>query len=508
MLAALAAAALPAPAHAQANEQWSVTPPSGSSTQRFGFALARDGDTMVVGAPYNDTNGTDSGTAWIYAFDAATTSWQPVQQLFASDPQNSSHFGWSVAIRGDLVVVGAPHKDTTIGTDGGQAYVFRYDAVAGSWVEEQKLQQSTGSASDDLGISVAVAGDVVLAGTPNADTSAGTNSGAVFVFRYKGATLKWVEETELVDPDGKASDLAGTSVDWDGSFAVVASPNSNESSKGLAGSVGIWTESAGTWTQVQELTAPSPQTSAEFGTRVRLQGDLLGVTAPLEDESAAAVNSGAAYLFRLVSGSFVFETRFAGPAPVTNLRFGSDIALSDDLIVVGAQYDDVAGKADSGAAHLFRLSKKLGWVYDTQLSASDRANSDHLGSQVLLHPSMILAAADGNDTGSGADFGVIDGYAPAEMTMTIDPPQPAAGQLVTFSAFRGDPNALCMVTIEDVGGAFVFIPVLIYNFATDHALTFTANAPNPLYGVSVGMRAYKMSPTGPLVRSGLVYVDV
>lgn len=506
--AAATALALPGLLRAQANEQWVITPSTGTNTQQFGFALAIDGDTMVVGAPYNDSNGADRGTAWIYSWDATAGTWNASQQLFASDGENYSRFGWSVAIKGDLIVVGAPFKDTTIGTDSGQIYVFRFDSTTSTWIEEQRLIQSTGANSDKLGTAVAVSGDVVLTGVPYADTKVGANSGAVFVFRYDATTHAWAEETELIDPDGSSGDHAGTSIDYDGNYAVVASANQAESTYSDAGSVGIWTASGTTWSQIQELTAPTLQQIAEFGTRVRLSGDVIGVTAPLENQMAGVTASGAAYVFRRVNGVFTFEARLTESTPTAYAKFGTDIALSSDLIVVGANLDDVAGKLDSGAAHTFRRSKRLGWVYDQQLSASDRANQDFLGTQVALHSAMILAAADRNDTGSGSNWGVIDGYARSEMTLTIEPTDPAAGQSIAFTAFRGDPGDLCLDTIEDVGGTFMFVPVLIYSFGNDHTLTFTANAPNPLYGISVGLRSYKVSPTGPIVKSSLSYVDV
>ena len=505
----LAALALLFALFAQAGEQVQFSPPSGTSTQRSGFALSIDGDEMAIGGPYNDTTPSDSGSVWVWRFDATLGEWQMEQQLFASDAESGARFGWSVAIQGDLLVVGAPYKNTTLGSDAGQVYVFRYDTTNHVWNEEQKLVQSAGAATDNFGWSVGVAGDVLVSGTPNSDTTAGSNSGCAFVFRYQNATVKWLEETQLIDPDGLANDNAGTCVAWDGTTAAVASPDALESTKSAAGSIGIWNVSGTTWTQVQELTATTPQTGGRFGLHVRLAGDRLGALAPDEDEGGGVTNSGAAYLFRLTSGSFALEQRLTEPVPATSVRFGSDIAMSDDLVVVGAMTDDVSGKVDCGASHLYRPAKAGGaWVYDHQLCASDRATSDRLGTQVALHDSLVLATADGKNTAAGTDFGSVYGYAPAEMTLTIDPETPAAGQLITFSAFRGDPGALCMVTVEDVGGTPTFLPLLVIAFAADHTLTFTANAPNPLLGITLGLRAYKLSPRGGLARSDQANVDV
>jgi len=89
----LAALALPPALFAQAGEQVQFSPPSGTSTQRSGFALSIDGDEMAIGGPYNDTTPSDSGSVWVWRFDATLGEWQMEQQLFASDAESRTRFG-------------------------------------------------------------------------------------------------------------------------------------------------------------------------------------------------------------------------------------------------------------------------------------------------------------------------------------------------------------------------------------------------------------------------------
>jgi hypothetical protein len=504
---ALVLGAFAATLRAQATEQWYVEPGVGTATQRFGLAMAVQGDVMVVGAPYEDTKATDAGAVDVYRWDSSAGAWSLEQQLFASDAEASARFGSAVAVDGDVVVAGAPYKDTSKGADGGQIYVFRYSSSSGTWSQEQKLLPSVGAASDYFGTSVAVSGDVLVSGAPRNDTSS-ADAGCAFVFRYKNSTIKWVEEAQLLDPDAAASDYAGQSVALEGSTAAVSSYLSDESSTYDAGSVGIWTVSGSTWSQAQEIVLASPQSYGNLGKSLRLDGDLLVVCAPSEDESTTVVDSGAVYLFRSSSGSFSQEARFTAPTPASYTYFGTDADVRGKLVVVGFQSNDVSSKADCGSAFLFRRGKKSGWVLDQQLGASDFNTFDRFGAQVGLNDEQILVAAEGNDTAAGGDWGVVYGFDADEITMTITPSQPAAGQEITFSAFRGDPGDDVLITIEDVSGTPLFIPFVLYLFAADHTFTFTADAPNPLYGVSVGMRAYKISPTGPIVFSELAYVDV
>lgn len=505
--ASLALATFAGTTMGQANEQWRIEPGVGTSTQRAGLGLAVQGGLMVIGAPYEDTKAADAGAVAVYRWNATTKQWALEQQLFASDPETSARFGHSVAVDGDLLVVGAPYRDTAKGADAGQVYVFRYDSSSKTWSQEQKLTSSVGALNDYFGTSVGVSGNLVLVGVPRADTTAGADSGCAFAYRYKNSIVKWVEEKQLVDPDGATSDYAGECVAVSGSMAVVSSHLADE---GLydVGSVGVWTVSGSAWTQVQELKATTPQYYAGFGTRLALSGDLLAVCASSEDESTLIYDSGAVYLFRNVGGSFVSEKRFTAPTPTSYTYFGSDVAVATGIVAIGFQTNTVGGKGSAGSTLLFRLGFKTGWVFDQELAASDFNSSDRFGGRIAMNSEQILVAADGNDVTAGSDWGVIYGFDISEITLSITPASPVPDETITFSAFRGEPGEACMITVEDVSGTPTFLPLLVYIFGTDHTLTFTADAPNPAYGLHVGMRAYKVSPTGPVVFSDMTYVDI
>lgn len=506
--AALALGTMAVALHAQATEQWQVTPTAGTASQRCGLALAAQGDVLVCGAPYEDTKATDAGAVDVFRFDETAKVWNFEQQLFASDAEASARFGTSVAIDGNVIVVGSPYKDSTKGVDAGEIYVFRYDTTNKVWNQEQKLVSSVGATNDWFGMSVGVSGNALIAGAPRADTAMGADSGAAVVFRYQNSFVKWVEEAQLVDPHGVASDNAGQAVAIQNGTAIVGSSLADLSSLYDAGDVNVWTVSGTTWSQVQQITAPTKQSYADFGAHLRMDGDLLVVAAPLEDQSTTITDSGAVYVYRLVSGSYVNEARFTATVPASYTNFGSDVAVRGDVVMVGFQSDTVAGKSACGSAYVFRHGARSGWVFDQQLGASDVAASDHFGAQVAITDAQLFAAADGNDTAAGADWGVTYGFNSAEIALAINPSAPAPNQTITFDAYRGTPGDPCMVTIESVGGAPTFLPVLIYVFGGDHTLTFTADAPPVLYGVSVGMRAYKISPTGPIAVSEFSYLDI
>jgi hypothetical protein len=143
---------------------------------------------MAVGAPFEDTNGYDAGAVDVYRFTPRPGAWQfHSSSSSRADPETYAHFGSAVAVDGDLLVVGAPLKDTTQGVDAGQIYVFRYNAGTSTWAQEQKLLPSVGIASDHFGSAVAVSGNLALAGSPLADTTLGVDSAPSFAYRYKNS---------------------------------------------------------------------------------------------------------------------------------------------------------------------------------------------------------------------------------------------------------------------------------------------------------------------------------
>src|SRR2546427_1801066 len=170
--------------------------PVGQQGAELGLSAALSGDTLVVGADAQDTpGGVDTGAA--YVFVRSGTTWSVQQQLVASDAAASDAFGSAVAISGDTIVVGAPLDDTPAGTDAGSAYVFVRSGT--TWTEQQKLVASDAAAIDGYGYTVSISGDTAVVGAFTHDAPGGLNSGAAYVYVRSGTT--WSEQQRLVAPD-------------------------------------------------------------------------------------------------------------------------------------------------------------------------------------------------------------------------------------------------------------------------------------------------------------------
>jgi hypothetical protein len=165
-----------------------VTADGAAGDDQFGYSVAIDGDTMVIGAYWDDDKGTNSESAYIYTRDVAaslTAGWMQRAKLVAGDGAAGDYFGYSVAISGDTVAVGAQWDDDK-GANSGSAYIFTRDVAASltaGWTQRAKLVAGDGAAGDYLGVSVAICGDTVAVGAVGVyrDDDKGS-SGSAYIF--------------------------------------------------------------------------------------------------------------------------------------------------------------------------------------------------------------------------------------------------------------------------------------------------------------------------------------
>jgi hypothetical protein len=312
-----------------------LTPSDGGEPILFGISVSISGDRLVVGAPYGGPLITGSA----YVFRRLGNDWVEEAKLIGIDTAAGDHFGWSVSIDGDRLVIGA-WSDDDAGDASGSAYVFRYDGNA--WVEEGKLTASDASAGDEFGVSVSISGDRVVVGA-RADDDAGSNSGAAYMFRYNGTD--WVEEEDkLTASDAAAGDEFGRSVSISGDRVVVGAPYGGEL---ITGSAYVFRYDGSAWDEEAKLTAGDAAAGDNFGFSVSISGDRLVVGA-YGDDSA----SGSAYVFRYDGSTWDEEAKLIGIDTAAGDEFGVSVSIDGDRLVVGAHRDDDAG-SNSGSAHVF-----------------------------------------------------------------------------------------------------------------------------------------------------------
>jgi len=171
-------------------EQWKLTASDAYAGDNLGSSVAIDGDTAVVGAYEEDPGGGIAQAGSAYVFVRNGTTWSQQQKLCAADANAGDRFGISVALSGDMAVIGAHESDPGGGiAQAGSAYVFVRDGT--TWIQQEKLYADDANAGDRFGISVALRGDTVLVGAYESDPGGNAQAGSVYAYLT----------TDLFDPD-------------------------------------------------------------------------------------------------------------------------------------------------------------------------------------------------------------------------------------------------------------------------------------------------------------------
>jgi hypothetical protein len=364
----------------------------------FGFAVAASGDTVVVGAPRDDTpGGVDAGSA--YVFVRSGTTWSEQGKLVASDGSAGDLFGSSVSVDGDTVVVGAYTADTPGGVNAGAAYVFVRAGTA--WAEQQKLLAPDGASNASFGYSVSVSGDTVVASAVTDDAPGGPLSGSAYVFVRSGTT--WAEQQKLLASDGAADDLFGTSASVSGDTVVVGAYGDDTPGGVNAGSAYVFVRSGMVWGEQQKLMASDGLAGDVFGFAVSLSGET-AVVGAFGDDTPGGVDAGSAYVFVRAGATWTEQQKLLSPDAAASALFGSSVSISANTVMVGAGWEDSAGGSDAGTAYVFVGSGGT-WADPRRIRARDGAGGDLLGAAVSVSGDTMIVGAPADDTPGGVDAG-------------------------------------------------------------------------------------------------------
>lgn len=366
----------------------------GEANENFGSTVGVRAAVVAVGAPDDAEGGSGAGSA--YVFRVGRRDADQERKLIASDAEEDDAFGRSVAVgRDDLVIVGSLNDDD-LGTDSGSAYVYRL--VGDVWTEEQKLTAPDGDVGDRFGRSVSATPDVIVVGADlDDDDNNGIDSGSAYVFRFNGAT--WDFEQKLTASDGATDDDFGDSVSVDGDVIVVGAGNDGDNGVS-SGSAYVYRFAAGAWTEEQKLVADDGAEGDEFGDPVAVHGDVIVIGA--DDDDDVGDNSGSVYVYRFEAGVWGLDQKLTATDGEEGDDFGESVALTDDMIVVGAIGDDDGGSR-SGSVYVYRYDG-TDWIEGDKLEARDASRSDAFGTAVAIDSGVIVVGANGED-GRGRNSG-------------------------------------------------------------------------------------------------------
>ena len=364
---------------------------------RFGYWVDLEGDTLVVGAPLSDSTGT------VYVFTRTGGVWSQQAALKASNARAGDWFGSSVAVSGDTVVVGARFEDSgaqgidgnqadSSAPDSGAAYVFT--RTGGVWTQQAYVKASNTRAGHRFGFSVDLSGNTLIVGAPSedsaatgidgdqADTSA-PDSGAAYVFTRTGGI--WTQEAYVKPSNTGAGDGFGNGVAVAGDTFLVGAPfeasaavgiggNQTDNSAPDSGAAYVFSKTGGAWSQEAYLKPSNTGAGDFFAFHVAMTPQTLLIGAHQEDSAAQAIggngadnsapDSGAVYVFTRQSGVWSQLAYVKASNAGANNWFGAALAVDGNTVAVGANKDNrpaiEANQADnsapeSGAAYVFQL---------------------------------------------------------------------------------------------------------------------------------------------------------
>lgn len=414
----------------------------------FGFSVACEDSTgqIIVGAPqqsYDATGAnlmTSAGAAFYFVFDG--TKWTQQQRISGgvinrgSTGTNgraaSDQFGFSVDVRGDILVIGSPYHDydqngRNILTDAGAVYLYAKNNGTGLWDQKQKLVGwgQDRQSNDQYGWAVAGDGTYLAVGAPqHAYDSKGDfyapSAGAVYLWSFSDGV--WSFQQKITARDGAdngnqrmINDQFGYSLSMSEGYLAVGAPGQGYDAAGTnlltnAGATYVFKRVSGLWTFSQKLVGVGTNgriAGDQFGLNLAMDQDTLAIAAPLHDWDEAGANTvadaGAVFVFRRdAQDVWNLERKLVGQGTNGRLagdQFGFSLALKSNLLVVGSPYQDSdqAGAnslTDAGAAWVFRRVSTT-WNFEDKISPTglERRSGDRLSASVAVSDNVMVVGA-------------------------------------------------------------------------------------------------------------------
>jgi len=356
----------------------------GSADDYFGYSVSVSGDYAVVGTPYDDDNGLNSGSAYI--FKRSCGGWIQQAKLTASNGSSGDYFGYSVSIDGDYAIVGAYGHELYV-PESGTAYIFKRDGE--SW--SQQAQLGTGLIVMDIrfGISVSIDGDYCVVGA--AHPVSPSHEGSAYIFKRDNTT--WIKKGTLTVSGGYNF---GGSVSIGGEYVIIG--DSLDYNNGTAsGAAYVFKREGEVWSQQTKLLPSDGATYDSFGGSVYIDGDYAVIGASFEDENGA--DSGSAYIFKREGEIWSEQAKLTASDGNEGDLFGRSVSIDSEYAIIGAYRDD-SSEPNLGSAYLFKRDGEI-WSEQAKLTASDGNEGDLFGRSVSIDGGHVIVGAFGDeDNGS------------------------------------------------------------------------------------------------------------
>ena len=274
---------------------------------KFGHSVAASDTRIVVGAPEEDTGGSNAGSAYIFDIDGTQ-----IAKIQAGDKAAGDQFGFSVAVSSNRIVIGAPLEGPGGSAYSGSAYIFD---IHGNQLA--KITANDAEAGDAFGISVAASDTKIVVGAWSEDTG-GSSAGAAYIYNIDGSQISKIQAS-----DKATLNQFGWSVAASNNRIVVGARKA-----GTGGAVYIFDVNG---TQLTKITASDAEADDQFGYAVAASDTNIIVGAPLEDTGGS--DAGAAYIYDLDGNQI---SKITASDAAGNDNFGWTVGVTNTHVIVGA----------------------------------------------------------------------------------------------------------------------------------------------------------------------------
>ena len=354
--------------------------PDGAASDYFGRCVSIWGDYAIVGAYGQDVGGSSAGSAYIfYRHKGGTDAWGLQKEIFASDRATLDYFGYSVSIYGSYAAVGAYAEDTN-GSSSGSVYIFsKNQGGTDNWGQLKKITAPDGAAYDYFGFSVSIYSYYVLVGAYGDDYNGSTSGSAYIFYQNQGGANNWGQQKKLLPSDGAAYDYFGRAGALYSSYALVGAwgDDDNGSSSGSAYVFYRYQGGTNNWGQQAKLKANDGASEDHFGRAVSLYGYYAAIGAYGDDPG------GSAYVFYKNQGgtnNWGQKDKLTASDRATDdyTTLITGVSIYGGYVLIGAYGDDDKG-SNSGSAYLYTFWPNI----SNPLVTNVTQNSATLGATVV-----------------------------------------------------------------------------------------------------------------------------
>jgi DNA polymerase IIIc chi subunit len=374
----------------------------------FGTSVARSGDLLAVGATGADINGVSGGAVYLFERDEQSPiGWREIHKLHRDPPHQGGYFGYRVALQGDTLLVGTPADPRDGSADWqGAAYIYeRNHGGPDAWGLVAQLADEATGPFRRFGHALAIDGDLIAVSAVGADS----NRGKVYLYSRSAG---WARTKALSDPTGQPFDWFGSSLALEGDRLVVGAQAADLDAANIGtGAAFVYERNQGgadQWGLVTRLVADPPEFDSFFGSRVALEDDTLVVAAYNADRyeggQPVAHQVGAAYVFEKDQGGVNGWGQVAILQPSDGAvldRFGSGLALAGNDLWLGAPNRAVPGGfGGEGTVYHYRRDEGSpgAWGLVSPVAADPGSRNADFGSALAAEGGVLLAGAPEHET--------------------------------------------------------------------------------------------------------------